>query len=366
MQNASPKAIIKSAIAKSPAYVLVKRLEKHLEKTVDMLDEAKELMREISEELQKIDPPLSLTDITLTHRYHSLSGNYATSTDHHLVGHLLSLKEVDKSHTLSCEQAFELSIAALEYGFDPSKVNGFAILTDLFTPNFSGALKGELFDALIKRGVRINDVESETNNTALHVAAKFADVELTSLLLNAGADTTLTNEFGETPLMTAVSTKFMSDRYKNIFFTLIDGGCSIFDEHEIDKRSTLLHLCMNQKPYGSDDTKQKEEVIVELISRGLDPRQEDGKGQTAAELALAYHRPKLAELLKQMELIFKEKQALESIIKSSSSDGAKSVTSSMNALSKGVRCREANEIHETDECSIPMSPNDSKRKPKAL
>ncbi|HEY3330234.1 MAG TPA: ankyrin repeat domain-containing protein [Capsulimonadaceae bacterium] len=85
-------------------------------------------------------------------------------------------------------------------------------MSESFTPQhafqlFEAVAKGayQSVDRLLKRGVPV-DLAMPDGNTALHVAANEEDLELTRLLVDAGADVNVINLEGATPLDAAVGT----------------------------------------------------------------------------------------------------------------------------------------------------------------
>jgi ankyrin repeat protein len=135
----------------------------------------------------------------------------------------------------------------LASGNNPNQAEGDSLQTGLQWAAINGNI--QITAILVKAGARLND-RDKLGNTALHYAAIHGQVEIAKLLLDVGAGIDEQNHDGTTPLMFAAQ-------------------------------------------------KGEVEMVRTLLARGANPNKSDYTGRDALSWGMDSHRPALVELLKQ-------------------------------------------------------------------
>jgi ankyrin repeat protein len=145
--------------------------------------------------------------------------------------------------TLSADQQLQAVGAAL----DVDARNDLGLTGLMFAAIYG---EKELVRALIQRGALLNLVSPDEQQTALHYATnnlrakESADVG--HQLIDAYANTRMTNNLGNTPLHLVVSTDVLEDR-QNMVDALMKNGANINAQN--NQGDTLLHLAVNLQAY---------------------------------------------------------------------------------------------------------------------
>lgn len=129
---------------------------------------------------------------------------------------------------------------------------------------------------LLDAGVNVNEkrLTSESDNTALHVAAETGNLAILRLVLNAGADVKIEIIYGATALNHAL----LNRRDFHIIETMIEAGS---DVNSRTKRGTSpLHFAAR-----TSDAK----VIKYILSKGADVNAVDEDGDTPLDEAPAFN-----------------------------------------------------------------------------
>src|SRR5882762_8973106 len=134
---------------------------------------------------------------------------------------------------------------------------------------------------LLKQGADVNARDREHNESALLLAAKFADAEMVRLLLDAGAEIDARDDWGRTALFYASATS-------EVFEALLGAGADI---HARDKEgNTILMRKVSESASLSD--------VEKLLQLGIDPGVRTEDGETALNLAENLGLEKIAERLR--------------------------------------------------------------------
>ncbi len=134
---------------------------------------------------------------------------------------------------------------------------------------------------LLKQGADVNSRDREHNETALLLAAKFADAEMVRLLLDAGAEIDARDDWGRTAL-------FVTSVTSEVFEVLLDAGANI---HARDKEGhTILMRKVSESASLSD--------VEKLLQLGVDPSVRTEDGESALEMAENLGLLKVAERLR--------------------------------------------------------------------
>jgi ankyrin repeat protein len=124
-----------------------------------------------------------------------------------------------------------------------------------------------------------------SNDTLIHEVAKNGDIEKLKILLRAGLNYLLLNNYGETPLYSAY--KYLSKHYfiqvLNTFIAHIDN----FDMNDdFDGSNTLLLICLIEKEYMIIDA-----ILDNIKSINLDINYKNNDGDTALHIAIKKNVP---------------------------------------------------------------------------
>jgi ankyrin repeat protein len=115
-----------------------------------------------------------------------------------------------------------------------------------------------LVSDLIVLGANLDWQDEEYDETTLHVAARFGEIEIAQMLIDAKADLNLQDEDGETPLHLAAF-----NGYEEIVRMLIDAGTKLNVQNE-DGNTPLHYAVINWHRYPTT----YEEIAEMLIDAG--------------------------------------------------------------------------------------------------
>jgi ankyrin repeat protein len=133
---------------------------------------------------------------------------------------------------------------------------------------------------LLDNGADVNANIGEHNETALILAAQFADAQIVRLLLERGAQLEARDNYDRTAL-------FCAPVPSEIFDILLDKGANLHVRDE-DGTTKLMKIIPFASPL---------ESVKELINRGIDVNARDDGGETALSLAKASGFVAVAQLL---------------------------------------------------------------------
>ena len=198
--------------------------------------------------------------------------------------------------------------ALAQKGMDQINVNGQFVMA-------ARSGKIELVNTLLNEGAKVNS-RDRNGDAPLNMAAGKGNAALTDVLLKAGADVNLANLSGVTPLMGAafngnvdIVRKLLAagakieplDRVRKNAATYAAGnGCTpclmelLRAGTPVNARlENDLSLLMWAAAYGHEST------VRFLLEQGADRSFKDGRGKTAAEMALEGNHLPVAKLLEQ-------------------------------------------------------------------
>ncbi|CAB0032088.1 unnamed protein product [Trichogramma brassicae] len=167
----------------------------------------------------------------------------------------------------------ELVQTLLRAGADPnlvcSKDDWTALHVICRRPRFAVDM-ATIFFANCTRDLQL-DARDNEGDTPLHLALDRCDGEVAEILLGRGADPTLVNARGETPLHVIVAGIF-TKRFVNEFFALCDEfGWTVQLDARDNEGNTPLHRVL--------DSRGKEAAEI-LLRRGADPTLVNARGET--------------------------------------------------------------------------------------
>ena len=138
---------------------------------------------------------------------------------------------------------------------------------------------------LISHGAKINVRDTVNNDTALIYGTRDGKFRVVEYLLDAGADHSLTDKRGFTPLHIAVARNDMT-----LVQSLLDHGAAINIRTQGDGRTPLMIAAVAGF----------EEMVELLLSLGADPSIVDGGAKSPLERAVECHRSGVADALRKL------------------------------------------------------------------
>ncbi|KAI9933187.1 hypothetical protein ASPWEDRAFT_30041 [Aspergillus wentii DTO 134E9] len=150
----------------------------------------------------------------------------------------------------------------------------------------------EIFRLLIKAGADIS-MRDDMGITPLHQAARAGDCPILDMLMQHGADVNSQTKNGRTPLIEAIAVD--SDRKPHLLVTtmLLERGADV-GLTSSDGRTVLHEMAsMPQKRLNELDIN----VVSLLLDNGADPTARDHNGQLASDLAARESNTKMVQVL---------------------------------------------------------------------
>lgn len=121
---------------------------------------------------------------------------------------------------------------------------------------------------LLKQGADVNARDSEHNETPLILAAKFADVAMTRLLLNAEAEVDARDDSGRSAL-------FFAPVSSEVFNVLLEAGANV--QARDNEGNTILLRKVSESP--------SLEEVEQLLELGIDASLRNAEGEKALDVA---------------------------------------------------------------------------------
>lgn len=180
--------------------------------------------------------------------------------------------------------------------------------------------RGEMIAPLLAAGALTCRRRVKDNATAVHLAADLNSAETLQLLLQAGADATLQDAKGQTPLHIAVASgrvvvlQALVDRSINIDVAMND-GLSPLHLSVIKKQMECMQILLaagakfdtpvaqmdDETPLMSAARHGHDEIAAELVAAGADPLAQNKQRKTAADMVNQENRRELYTFLKAEE-----------------------------------------------------------------
>jgi hypothetical protein len=144
------------------------------------------------------------------------------------------------------------------------------------TPLFKAiTTKIEIIDLLVKAGADVN-ARNKYDETVLHKACEYEDVELIMYLLGKEADVNAVDDQGKTPLLVALYGYIPDEEERlDIVRKFIEKGANVNVMDTIDK-NTPLHLACD---------KGDNEIVKMLVENKADMKVKNGNGETPYDVA---------------------------------------------------------------------------------
>jgi ankyrin repeat protein len=134
---------------------------------------------------------------------------------------------------------------------------------------------------LLKHGADVNARDSEHNETLLILAAKFANVVMTRLLLNAKAEVNARDDSGRTAL-------FFAPVSSEVFKDLLEAGANV--QARDNEGNTILLRKVSESPSLGE--------VEKLLALGIDPSLRNAEGEMALDIAESLGLVKIVERLR--------------------------------------------------------------------
>lgn len=135
--------------------------------------------------------------------------------------------------------------------------------------------KIEIIDMLVKAGADVN-ARNKYDETVLHKACEYEDVELIMYLLGKEADVNVVDDQGKTPLLVALYGYIPDEEERlDIVRKFIEKGANVNVKDTIDK-NTPLHLACD---------KGDNEIVKILVENKADIKVKNGNGETPYDVA---------------------------------------------------------------------------------
>lgn len=184
-----------------------------------------------------------------------------------------SLIDIYRSQNISLQEKMKLIKKTVDRGADINMTSGNANCSLLHHAVQSGSV--EFVRLLISLGANVNQ-KSITGSVSLHSTAQTGKLEICEILLDHGADPSIVNNDGNTPLRLAIQKPYPR---KN------------------DKVIELLRSRTKPKTLFMASILCNEEAIKELIEKGLNPNEYDALGYTPLHHAVENKCARVCELL---------------------------------------------------------------------
>ncbi len=149
----------------------------------------------------------------------------------------------------------------------------------------------EMVTLLLKYEPDVNNTRNMYSSTALMMAALAGRIESVRLLLEAGADTNLKNEFGGTALIYAVMSNAISNQERlNIIQQLHYCDASSINEQNNKGKTAFMNVSFLSHL-------EKQDTITLLLESGADPTIRDNENRTAADIVRSKGNEDLAKFI---------------------------------------------------------------------
>jgi ankyrin repeat protein len=146
----------------------------------------------------------------------------------------------------------------------------------------------DILKLLIDRGVDVDAVRNEKNNTALHLAANFGHSKVVELLVESGADTNLKNYYGYTPLILAIS-EDIKEMVKILLDSNADINTPLKTSRESDNEVTPLLLAVMH---------ERTDIVKMLLCRSdININFANSRNRTALDYAMVLENKAIARVL---------------------------------------------------------------------
>ena len=179
----------------------------------------------------------------------------------------------------------EMTRFLLEHSADPSATDSLG-MTPLHHAADGSSNKPkdhtEIMAVLIEYGADVNAIDNASGATPLHYAVYFKEPDAVELLLERGAEVNITDAYGDTPLLRAVSNS-------GTMAVLLEGGAEV-NVAGTNGYSPLHRVIV----YDSRDVAN---ALTLLLQHGADIEAQDNVGQTPLHQAARWYNPEAAATL---------------------------------------------------------------------